>query len=70
MTNAEKKARKMISMRSTENLVADFEATDAVNDPDIYVVRGWIMDELNSRNPEAFDRWMDAYAESPREFFA
>lgn len=32
MTNAELKARKLISERTTEQLVSDFELTDRIND--------------------------------------
>ena len=69
MTNAEMKARKLIGARSTENLVSDFEATETSSDPNIYIVRGWIMDELQKRNAEAFDAWIDSEEESPRKFF-
>ena len=46
MTTAELKARKLISERTTEQLVSDFELTDKINDVNISTVRGWIMDEL------------------------
>ena len=26
---------------------------------ELSIVRGWIMDELEKRNPEAFDKWLD-----------
>ena len=69
MTTAEMKARQMISKRTTEQLVNDFELTDNINDVNISSVRGWIMDELEKRDSEAFDKWIDAYTDSPREFF-
>lgn len=69
MTNAELKARKLISERTTEQLVSDFELTDRINDVNISTVRGWIMDELEKRDSVAFDKWIDAYTDSPREFF-
>ena len=69
MTTAEMKARQMISKRTTEQLVNDFELTDNINDVNISSVRGWIMDELESRDSEVFEKWIDAYADSPREFF-
>jgi hypothetical protein len=46
MTDAEIKARKLISERTTEQLVSDFELTDKINDVNVSTVRGWIMDEL------------------------
>lgn len=69
MTTAELKARKLISERTTEQLVSDFELTDRINDVNISAVRGWIMDELEKRDSVAFDKRIDAYADSPREFF-
>ena len=69
MTTAEIKAREMISKRTTEQLVNDFELTDNINDVNISYVRGWIMDELEKRDSEAFDKWIDAYTDSPRDFF-
>jgi len=53
------KAKLMISHRSTANLIDDFILTSAVDDANIPTVRGWIMDELESRNPEAFAAWID-----------
>ena len=29
-------------------------------DTNIYTVRGWLMAELERRNPEAFDAWLDS----------
>ena len=26
---------------------------------DAAMVRGWLMDELEARNPEGFDKWLD-----------
>lgn len=36
---------------------------------ELLIVRGWIMDELESRNPNAFWAWIDSNNESPRAFF-
>ena len=69
MTNAEKKALAIIASQSTERLVEQFELSELSNDPHIPTVRGWIMDELEKRNPEAFDKWLDNYDESPRAYF-
>lgn len=48
---------------STAQLLDLWELT--TNNPNEYipVVRGWLMDELESRYPEAFDKWMDGDAE-------
>ena len=69
MTTAEIKARKLISQRSTKQLIEDFEATETNNDINISIVRGWLMDELEKRNAEAFDKWIDSFEESPRRFY-
>lgn len=69
MSKSERIARKAVASLSTEEIVKQFELTELVNEPEISIVRGWYMDELESRNPEAFEKWLDAYTESPREFF-
>ena len=55
MTVAEQKARYLLTLRTTPELVADFEATETVNDSAIYMVRGWLMDELENRNSTTFE---------------
>ena len=39
------------------------------NQEEIPMVRGWLMDELESRNQEAFDAWIDSCEDSPERFF-
>lgn len=48
---------------STAQLLDLWELT--TNNPNEYipVVRGWLMDELESRHPETFDKWLDGDAE-------
>lgn len=67
--NAETKARYMISKLTLEELIAEFEMTETITDEDIYTVRGWMMDELECRNPEAFEAWLDGYTKSPRTYY-
>ena len=73
MNAAEAKARKMMAMRTTSQLLNDWDATEAAKyTPELPTVRGWIMDELEVRNPEAFIAWMEdenPYA-SPRTYYA
>lgn len=69
MTKAEIKARAIIAAQSTARLIEQFELTELVNDSSIYTVRGWLMDELETRNPAAFDNWIDSEDESPRAYF-
>ena len=33
---------------------------DAGTDPEMYTVRGWLMDELEARNPEAMDAFLES----------
>ena len=69
MTKAEERARFLIAHRTMEQLIEDFEITETNNDPYIPTVRGWIMDELENRDAEAFDKWIDSNEESPRKFY-
>lgn len=72
MTKAEEKARKMLKSMSTEKLLEQWELTTDNNDENIYTVRGWLMDEIESRYPEAFDKWLneDAEDENLRKYIA
>lgn len=56
------KARKMLSERPTRVLIDDFILTNYKSDPEIYTVRGWIMDELERRDPDAYSTWIDLWA--------
>ena len=40
-------------------------------DQSVADVRGWLMEELQRRDPEAFDRWLDSeYPDAqPKDFF-
>lgn len=69
MTHAEQTARNILKGQSTERLVEQFELTETSNDKDIYIVRGWLMDELQNRDAEAFDLWIDSDESSPRKFY-
>lgn len=48
---------------STEKLVELFCLTTNMYDKNIPTVRGWILDEIEKRNPEGFYRWLDGTAE-------
>lgn len=50
----------ILKQRTTRQLLDLWEMTTTNNDPNIPTVRGWIMDELSSRFPEAFDAWLDS----------
>lgn len=70
MTKAEAIAREIIKNTNTEDLLTQWELTTVSNDPAVYTVRGWLMDELEARNPEAFDKWLeeDATDEALRNY--
>ena len=50
-----------IQTMTVAQLAETFDATDAhAITEEITTVRGWIMDELEARQPEAFSVWMDS----------
>ena len=65
------KVKALMASRSMEDLVKDFEVTEEMQiSCELAEVRGWIMDELERRDEEAFWRWIDeGYSESPRKYF-
>lgn len=67
----EAKARNTIAARSTEQLCYDFAATEATagTSREIAMVRGWLMDELEKRDAEAFDAWMFSDENLPHGFY-
>lgn len=60
MTAPEIRARKIIANLTLEKLLDQWELTATTKDENIYIVRGWLMDEFEKRNPEAFDKWIDS----------
>lgn len=71
MTAAEKKARQQIAGLTTEQVIEQFELTEKIAfTVEVATVRGWLMDALATRNPEAFENWIEyGYEDSPREYF-
>lgn len=64
------KVHELIQSRTTYELIADFDATDDMPPtPELPIVRGWLMDELEKRNPVAFSCWLESNEASPRIFF-
>ena len=57
----------MVRAMTTDQLCAVWAATEGTitHDPHLAIVRGWIMDELERRDPIAFDRWIDSYNDLP-----
>lgn len=72
MTNAERNARSRLAARTTVQLIMDWELTEALPmTPELPIVRGWIMDEFERRDKEAFEAWSDDDdpEASPRKYF-
>lgn len=65
-----------ITSATTAQLLDLWDLTEAQPmSEELPILRGWIMDELNERDPFAFDAWhknedyLDAWKESPRAYF-
>jgi len=66
----EAKARALVASRTTLELIADFEESEKQPISEtLPLVRGWLMDELENRDPEALAEWLDSNEASPRRFF-
>ena len=63
MTWQERQGRTMCSVRSTKQLIVDFINTGYMNAPQVPTIRGWIMDELEKRDPVAYDEWLAGTAD-------
>lgn len=50
----------IIKSMSLEKLIELFELTENMNDENIPTVRGWLMDEIESRNPDGFGAWIES----------
>lgn len=62
MTTTNTKIPAIVKSMSTKKLIETFIETGKINNENMPTVRGWLMDELEARNPEAFDAWMDSEA--------
>lgn len=72
-TYIQKQARQKVAELTTLQLVEAFEATDAITDKSLNeltpAVRGWLLDELERRDYEAFKKWMISAEAGPRAFY-
>jgi len=61
MSNASKiaKAQNILKACSTKALLEQFNLTEKMRNSESYMVRGWIMDELECRNEQAFNQYLD-----------
>ena len=67
---SEIKARTLIASRTTYELVLDWEEIEKrFTDAAIFIIRGFLLDELEKRNKVAFDCWLESSEASPRKFF-
>lgn len=56
----------IIAGLTIEQLLNAWETTEFLTiSPETAITRGWIMDELEKRNPSAFNAWLDS--ESPED---
>ena len=57
----------MIRKMSTDQLLDLWEMTENSNDAGIPTVRGWLMAELEGRNPDGFDAWLSQEAPEDKD---
>ena len=61
MTKAEARAKALVAGMSTAKILDVFEATtDKQTSVELAMTRGWLLDEIEKRFPEEFDRWLDS----------
>lgn len=69
-TNANELAASKLAQMSVATLAELFDLTEARQiNVEVALVRGWIMDALEAKQPEAFAAWMDSYGMTAREAF-
>lgn len=61
------KALEMLKTYSLEKLCDLWDLTENMNGPEVPTVRGWLMNEIESRNPSGFDSWLDQDAPEDRD---
>lgn len=63
MFKNEEDERIFLKCQQLADLLEEWEITSSVAySPEIAIVRGWLMDEIERRNPEAFNAWLDGDA--------
>lgn len=60
---AEETAKRLLKGLSLNALLEEWELTTTNDDENIYTVRGWLMDEFERRNPDAYEAWIMESAE-------
>lgn len=69
---ANERARAMLSKRTMAQLLQDWDLTEHMPfRQEVATIRGWLLEEFERRDPEAFDAWLesDDPEASPRYFF-
>ena len=64
----ELKIKALLTSKSTEHLVDLLELTQKKTDSEVPVIRMFILNELEVRNPVAFEAYLDSCEDSPRMF--
>lgn len=59
----ERRARTLLENAQLADLLEEWGMTANWRSPEVAQVRGWLMDELEKRNPEAFNAWLESDAE-------
>lgn len=67
MNQSERTARNSLKGLSLEKLCDLWELTETQNTPEAPIVRGWLMDEIEARNPAGFDRWLSQDAPDDKD---
>lgn len=65
----EQKARAVLAAKSTAELIKIFEQTTARKGQGVYMLRGWLMDEIEKRDPVGFNAWLERYADDNALFY-
>lgn len=60
MKKYEETAREKIHSLTTEELMNCWEMTTDIQAEYISTVRGWLMDEIESRDSEGFNNWLES----------
>ena len=53
------KAQDTLKTLDIKSLCDAFEQTNGNNDPNVPTVRGWLIDELERRDPQACEAWIE-----------
>lgn len=52
-----------------DQLLSVWEETERLNTPEIPTLRGWLMDEIERRNPSGFNAWLDQDAPEDKDLW-